>query len=90
MFSYKRDVLEKQSLSNLWKALQISYSANIIKIFREIWEIFMHKGQGWRPLLDARGLQALRPQSKFDILVGNHGGRILRAEEEGDLPACYQ
>ncbi len=41
-------------------------------------------------MLDARGLQALRPQSKFDILVGNHGGRVLRAEEEGDLPACYQ
>ncbi len=29
-------------------------------------------------------------KSKFDILVGNHGRRILRAKEEGDLPACYQ
>ncbi len=29
-------------------------------------------------------------ESKFDILVGNHGRRILRAKEEGDLPACYQ
>ncbi len=27
---------------------------------------------------------------KFDILVGNHGRRVLRAKEEGDLPACYQ
>ncbi len=65
MFSYKRDVLKKQSLSEvkmsrgspicervykkfvenfknkvpkcqIAKALQISYSANIIKIFREI------------------------------------------------------
>ncbi len=29
-------------------------------------------------------------ESKFDILVGNHGRRDLRAKEEGDLPACYQ
>ncbi len=29
-------------------------------------------------------------ESKFDILVGNHGRRGLRAKEEGDLPACYQ
>ncbi len=28
--------------------------------------------------------------SKFDILVGNHGCRVLWAKEEGDLPACYQ
>ncbi len=27
-------------------------------------------------------------ESKFDILVGNHGRRVLRAKEEGDLPAC--
>ncbi len=27
---------------------------------------------------------------KFDILVGNHGRRVLRAKEEGHLPACYQ
>ncbi len=26
-------------------------------------------------------------KSKFDILVGNHGRRVLRAKEEGDLPA---
>ncbi len=25
-------------------------------------------------------------ESKFDILVGNHGRRVLRATEEGDLP----
>ncbi len=29
-------------------------------------------------------------ESKFDILVGNHGRRVLRAKEEEDLPACYQ
>ncbi len=29
-------------------------------------------------------------ESKFDIPVGNHGCRVLRAKEEGDLPACYQ
>ncbi len=29
-------------------------------------------------------------ESKFDILVGNHGRRVLRANKEGDLPACYQ
>ncbi len=27
---------------------------------------------------------------KFDILVGNHERRVLKAKEEGDLPACYQ
>ncbi len=26
----------------------------------------------------------------LDILVGNHGRRVLRAKEEGNLPACYQ
>ncbi len=29
-------------------------------------------------------------ESKFDILVGNHGHRVLRAKEEGDLPECHQ
>ncbi len=29
-------------------------------------------------------------KSKFDILVGNHGRRVLRAKEEGNLPVCYQ
>ncbi len=29
-------------------------------------------------------------ESKFDILVGNHRRRVLRANEEEDLPACYQ
>ncbi len=28
-------------------------------------------------------------KSKFDILVENHRHRVLRAKEEGDLPACY-
>ncbi len=154
------------------KALQISSSTvhNIIKRFRETEEISMRKGQGLRPLLDARGLRALRrhcinhrhdsviditkwaqeyfqkpllvnticraicrcqlklyhakrkpyvnmvqkcrrvlwtkahlkwtvskwksvlwsDESKFDILVENHGCHVLRAKEEGDRPACYQ
>ncbi len=29
-------------------------------------------------------------ESKFDILVGNHGRRVLQAKEEVDLPVCYQ
>ncbi len=29
-------------------------------------------------------------ESKFDILVENHGCCVLWAKEEGDLPACYQ
>ncbi len=29
-------------------------------------------------------------ESKFDILVGNHGCHVLRAKEEGDLPVRYQ
>ncbi len=91
MISYKRDVLARQSLSEvkmgkgspicervrkkiveyfknnvpqrqIAKALQISSSTvhNIIKRFRETGEISVRKGQGWRPLLDACGLRALR------------------------------
>ncbi len=87
MISYKRDVLDRQSLSEvnmgrgspicervrkkiveyfknnvpqrqIAKALQISSSTvhNIIKRFRETGEISVRKGQGRRPLLDARGL----------------------------------
>ncbi len=46
------------------KALQISSSTvhNFIKRFRETGEISVRKGQGRRPLLDARGLQVLRRQ----------------------------
>ncbi len=29
-------------------------------------------------------------ETKFYILVGNHGQRVLRGKEEGDLPVCYQ
>ncbi len=91
MISYKRDVLERQSLSEvkmgrgspicervrkkiveyfknnvpqcqIAKALQISSFTvhNIIKRFRESGEISVRKGQGRRPLLDARGLRAVR------------------------------
>ncbi len=44
------------------KTLQISSSTvhNIIKGFRETGEISVRKGQGRRPLLDARGLRTLR------------------------------
>ncbi len=55
---FKNNILQHQ----IAKALQISSSTvhNIIKRFREPGEIFVHKGQGRRPLLDARGLRALR------------------------------
>ncbi len=36
------------------------------------------------------GQGSFKIESKFDILVGNHGRRVLRAKEERDLPACYQ
>ncbi len=29
-------------------------------------------------------------ESKFDILFGNQGRRVLWAKDEGDLPARYQ
>ncbi len=29
-------------------------------------------------------------ESKCDILVGNHGCRVLRTKEQDDLPACHQ
>ncbi len=165
---FKNNVLQRQ----IAKALQISSSTvyNIIKRFRDTGEISVRKGQGRRPLLDARGLRALRrhcithrhdsviditkwaqeyfqkplsvntirraicrcqlklyhakrnpyvnmvqkrrrvlsakahlkwvvskwksvlwsDESKFDIHIRNHGRRVLRAKEKGDLPACYQ
>ncbi len=51
------------------KALQISSSTvhNIIKRFRETGEISVCKGQGRRPLLDARGL---RPSDNTASLIG--------------------
>ncbi len=91
MISYTRNVLERQSLSEvkmgrgspicervrkkiveyfknnvpqrqIAKEMQISSSTvhNFIKRFRETGEISVCKGQGRRPLLDARGLRALR------------------------------
>ncbi len=165
---FKNDVPQRQ----IAKALQILSSTvhNIIIRFRETGEIYVRKGQGRRPLLDARGLRVLRrhcithrhdsviditkltqeyfqeplsvntirhaicrhqlnlyhakskpyvnmvqkpcqvlwakaylkwtilkwksvlwsDESEFDILVGNHGRRVLRAKEEGNLPACLQ
>ncbi len=55
---FKNNVPQRQ----IAKALQISSSTvhNIIKRFRETEEISVRKGQGRRPLLDARGLRALR------------------------------
>ncbi len=55
---FKKNVPQRQ----IAKALQISSSTvhNIIKRFRETGEISVRKGQGRRPLLDARGLRALR------------------------------
>ncbi len=44
------------------KSLEILSSTlhKIIKRFRETGEISVHKGKGRRPLLDARGLRALK------------------------------
>ncbi len=55
---FKNNVPQRQ----IAKALQISSSTvhNIIKRVRETGEISVRKGQGRRPLLDARGLRALR------------------------------
>ncbi len=55
---FKNNIPQRQ----IAKALQISSSTvhNIIKIFREPGEISVRKGHGRRPLLDARGLRALR------------------------------
>ncbi len=55
---FKNNVPQRQ----IAKALQISSSTvhNIIKIFRETEEISVRKGKSRRPLLDARGLRALR------------------------------
>ncbi len=111
MISYKRDVLERQSLSEvkmgrgspicervrkkmmeyfknnipqrqIAKGLQISSSTvhNIIKRFRETGEISVRKGQGWRPLLDARGLWALRRHC-----ITHRQGRIKTALGPGAM-----
>ncbi len=55
---FKNNVRQRQ----IAKALQISSSRvhNIIKRFRETGEMSVRKGQGWRPLLNARGLRAFR------------------------------
>ncbi len=54
---FKNNIPQRQ----IAKALPISSSTvHKIKRFRETGEISVRKGQGRRPLLDARGLQALR------------------------------
>ncbi len=55
---FKNNVLQRQ----IAKALKILSSTvhNIIKRFRETGDISVRKGQGRRPLLDARVLRALR------------------------------
>ncbi len=62
---FKNNVAQRQ----IAKALQISSSTvhNIIKRFRETGEISVPKGQGRRPLLDARGL---RPSDNTASLIG--------------------
>ncbi len=108
MISYKRDVLERQSLSEVKMGrgspicervrkkimeyhknnipqcqivtdLQISSSTvhNIIKRFRETGEISVHKGQGRRPLLDARGLHCISHWHDSVIDITKMGPGIL-------------
>ncbi len=40
--------------------------------------------------MDCRKSVLWSDESKFDILVGNHRRCVLRAKEEGYLPACHQ
>ncbi len=48
-------------------------------------------GQGWFKMNVSKWKSVLwSDEPKFDILVGNHGRRVLRAKEKGDLPAYYQ
>ncbi len=55
------NTLKTMFLNIKWQRLCKSHHLQcIIKKFREIGEISARKGQGQRPLLDARGLQALR------------------------------
>ena len=123
MISYKRDVLERQSLSEvkmgrgnpicervrkniveysknnvrqrqIAKALQISSSTvhDIIKRFRETGEITVRKGQGRRPLLDARGLRALRRHciTHWHDCVNDMGPGILPETTVGKHnPPCH-
>ncbi len=80
MISYKRDVLERQSLSevklgrgSIQKHHHVLWAKAHLK-----WTVSKWKSVLWSD------------ESKFDILVGNHVRRVLRAKEEGDHPACYQ
>ncbi len=72
MISYKIDVLERQSLSEV-KMGRGSPIKNHLKLTVSKWKSVL-----WSD------------ESKFDILVEKHGRRVLRAKEEGDLPASYQ
>ncbi len=78
--NFKNNVPQHQ----IAKTLQILSSTvhNIIKWFKETGEISVRKGEGRRPLLDARGLRALkrycithRHDSVFDITKWVNGPR---------------
>ncbi len=62
------------------KALSCKKEAMVQKRRRVLWAKAHLK---WKSVLWS-------DESKFDILVGNHGRHVLQAKEEGDLPACYQ
>ncbi len=40
--------------------------------------------------MDCFKVEKWSDESKFEILVGNHGCCVLQAKEEGDPPACHQ
>ncbi len=66
----------------LYHAKRKSYVNMVQKRRRVLWAK-AHLKWKWKSVLWS-------DESKFDILVGNYGCRVLRAKEEGDLPACHQ
>ncbi len=96
MIRYKRDVSERQSLSEVKmgrgspicervRKKIVEYFKNNVPQRRVLWAKAHLKWtvSKWKSVLWS-------DESKFDILVVNHGRRVLRAKEEGDLPACHQ
>ncbi len=90
MISYKRDVLERQSLSEvkmgrgspickrLWNTLKITFLN--VRLQR------LCKSHHLQCITSSKDSEKLEKS----LCVRNRGRRVLRAKEEGDLPVCYQ
>ncbi len=76
---------DRQSKVKLYHAKRKPYVNMVQKRHRVLWAKAHLKWtvSKWKSVLWS-------DESKFDILVGNHGCSVLRAKEEGDLPPCYQ